>query len=248
MRDASALCRCVKRSSGRADTLASFPLSSPRGSEATGFSGSPNEPEFERSPKSAAVLTPACSRNGRSRPESVLHGTHAARYPIGLVRIAQTGAGRAAQFFASTSWSIVLSSVSSATSRFSRAFSSCNCFRRTWSVSGSLCCSFHRYSVCSVILSDQLRHGPSHLGLLQDHHDLLHRKRFLFTANPPSSKYRFCRKTNPQRVSKLGSRSLVRENFTRSAIVAVSSICKLRLCQTSMGLLNHIKSVPLKPH
>ena len=74
-RDAS-VAACVAALSllpGIADTPVSSPLSSPRDSIAPGFSGSRNEPKFERSPESAAAgpsWSPACSNSGMLRPEA----------------------------------------------------------------------------------------------------------------------------------------------------------------------------------
>jgi hypothetical protein len=73
-------------------------------------------------------------------------------YPVRLVPILHHRAAPRGlhNFFDSTSCNIVLSSVSSATSRFSRPFSSCSCLScRNWSVCSPWYCFFQRYSVCS---------------------------------------------------------------------------------------------------
>src|SRR5215469_4147692 len=103
----------------------------------------------QRSPR----LQHADLAKGRDRNSRHMAGTPLA-HPVGRVQILHHRAAprRRHHFFESTSCSIVLSSVSSATSRFSRAFSSCSCLHwRIWSVSSPLYCFFQRYNVCSLI-------------------------------------------------------------------------------------------------
>ena len=80
-------------------------------------------------------------------------------------------AARACTAFASTSWSIVLSSVSSLTGRFSRAFSGLVDFQ-------PLFCFFQTYRVCSFDfqLQDPLRHRHPFFRLLPHRRNLFRKK------------------------------------------------------------------------
>src|SRR5512146_1669082 len=121
-------------------------------------------------------------------------------HPVGLVQILHDRAALRGlhNFFDSASCSIVLSSVSSATSRFSRPFSSCSCLScRNWPVCNPWYCFFQRYSVCSEMPTCRISSatGIPTSACLSTPTICSTEKRFLFTAqNLPSSGPRFCRK------------------------------------------------------
>src|SRR5450755_951883 len=95
-------------------------------------------------PQRRPWFLPTFIAEGRDRKPRHTTGTPLA-HPVGVVPVAHHRAAPRGRhsFFASTSWSITLSNVSSATNRFNRPFSSWSCLNcRTWSVSSPLYCFF----------------------------------------------------------------------------------------------------------